>query len=509
MSFSRRTLLKASAASAVLGGIGAPLVARAQAAEFTYKYANNLPDGHPMNARAKEMAAAIKAETNGRFDLQIFPNNQLGSDTDMLSQIRSGGVEFFTLSGLILATLVPAASISGIGFAFPDYDTVWKAMDGGLGAHIRGEITKANLVVMDKIWDNGFRQTTSSTKPINGPDDLKGFKIRVPVSPLWTSMFKAFDAAPASINFSEVYSALQTKIVEGQENPLAIISTAKLYEVQKFCSLTNHMWDGFWFLANRRAWEKLPEDVRDHRRQEHQRGGRQGARGRRQAECRAAAGTGRQGPHLQPAQRDAVPRQAALGRLLRGMERQIRRPGLGAARKVRRQAVVSSVDEGAVMAHAELSEGVGGEVGQSPRRRSLLASLEHALGMLVEIPAALLVVAEIVILFAGVVARYALHRPLIWSDELASILFLWLAMLGAAVAFRRAEHMRMTAVVASAKPAMRAYLDLVATVAALAFLLLIAWPALRIRLRGKLHHHAGAADHQYLARRGAAGRHRA
>ena len=97
--------------------------------------------------------------------------------------------------------------------------------------------------------------------------------------------------------------------------------------------------------------------------------------------------------------------------------------------------------------------------------------------MLVEIPAALLVVAEIVILFAGVVARYGLHRPLIWSDELASILFLWLAMLGAAVAFRRAEHMRMTAVVASAKPAMRAYLDLVATSAALAFLVMIAWPA--------------------------------
>ena len=75
-------------------------------------------------------------------------------------------------------------------------------------------------------------------------------------------MFKAFDASPASINFSEVYSALQTKIVEGQENPLALISTAKLYEVQKYCSLTNHMWDGFWFLANRRAWEKVPEDVR-------------------------------------------------------------------------------------------------------------------------------------------------------------------------------------------------------------------------------------------------------
>jgi TRAP-type transport system periplasmic protein len=262
MFLSRRAVLKGSTTAAVLGGLGAPLVARAQSAEFSYKYANNLPDSHPLNTRAKEMAAAIKAETNGRFDLQIFPNNQLGSDTDMLSQIRSGGIEFFTLSGLILSTLVPAASINGIGFAFPDYDTVWKAMDGDLGGYVRGEISKAGLVVMDKIWDNGFRQTTSSSKPINGPEDFKGFKIRVPVSPLWTSMFKAFDAAPASINFSEVYSALQTKVVEGQENPLAIISTAKLYEVQKFCSLTNHMWDGFWFLANRRAWDAVPLDVR-------------------------------------------------------------------------------------------------------------------------------------------------------------------------------------------------------------------------------------------------------
>jgi tripartite ATP-independent transporter DctM subunit len=129
------------------------------------------------------------------------------------------------------------------------------------------------------------------------------------------------------------------------------------------------------------------------------------------------------------------------------------------------------------VADVELTEIVAGEVAQSPRRRPALATVEHVLGMLVEIPAALLVAAEIVILFAGVVARYGLHSPLIWSDELASILFLWLAMLGAAVAFRRAEHMRMTAIVAGARPSMRAYLDLVATCAALAFLLMMAWPA--------------------------------
>lgn len=261
MTISRRTLLQGTAAASAIGtfSIGR---AEAQAAEFTYKYANNLPVAHPMNIRANEAAEKIKQATNGRVVLQIFPNNQLGSDTDMLSQVRSGGVEFFTLSPLILSTLVPNASLSGIGFAFPNYDMVWKAMDGELGAYVRGQIAKANLHVMDKIWDNGFRQTTSSKGPINTPDDLKGMKIRVPVSPLWTSMYTAFQSAPASINFAEVYTALQTKIVDGQENPMAIISTAKLFEVQKYLSATNHMWDGFWFLANKRAWERLPEDLR-------------------------------------------------------------------------------------------------------------------------------------------------------------------------------------------------------------------------------------------------------
>ncbi|MDI4666984.1 TRAP transporter substrate-binding protein [Xanthobacter autotrophicus] len=262
MTLNRRTLFKAGAAGALAGGVFAPFVARAQGAEFSYKYANNLPITHPMNVRAGEMADKIRAETQGRVEIKVFPSSQLGGDTDMLSQLRSGGIEFFTLSPLILSTLVPNASVSGIGFAFPDYASVWKAMDGELGTYVRGQIAKAGIVAMDKIWDNGFRQITTSTRPIETAADLKGLKIRVPVSPLWTSMFKAFESAPASLNFAEVYTALQTRTVDAQENPLAIIATAKLYEVQKYCSVTNHMWDGFWFLANRRAFERLPDDLR-------------------------------------------------------------------------------------------------------------------------------------------------------------------------------------------------------------------------------------------------------
>ncbi len=253
----RRTLLAAGAAL--------PLVAirtrPAGAAEFTYKYANNLPATHPLNLRAVEAAARIKDATGGRVEINVFPSNQLGSDTDTLSQLRNGAVEFFTLSGILLSTLVPVASINGVGFAFKDYTQVWSAMDGKLGAYVRGEIDKRGLVAFEKIWDNGYRQITSSAKPIRVPEDLNGFKIRVPVAPLWTSLFKAFGASPISINFSETYSALQTHLADGQENPLAVIDTAKLYEVQKYLSVTNHMWDGFWFLANRRALEALPADA--------------------------------------------------------------------------------------------------------------------------------------------------------------------------------------------------------------------------------------------------------
>jgi tripartite ATP-independent transporter DctP family solute receptor len=257
---SRRAFVATAAGAAASAML---LPRRARAAEFSYKYANNAPTDHPINVRARDAVAKIKEESKGRIEIEIFPNNQLGGDTDMLSQVRTGGIEFFTLSGLILATLVPVASINGIGFAFKSYDQVWPAMDGELGAYVRGAIDKAGLHAFDKMWDNGYRQITSSTHPINTPDDLKGFKIRVPVSPLWTSMFEAFKASPASINFNEVYSALQTKVVEGQENPLSIIQIAKLYEVQKYCSTTNHMWDGFWMLANQAAWQKLPKDLQE------------------------------------------------------------------------------------------------------------------------------------------------------------------------------------------------------------------------------------------------------
>ncbi|MBB5390686.1 MULTISPECIES: TRAP transporter substrate-binding protein [unclassified Herbaspirillum] len=260
---SRRDFLKTASAASLALAAGS-WSQRANAAEFVLKYANNLAMTHPMNIRAAEMAKEISEQSKGRIELQIYPNNQLGGDTDMLAQVRSGAIDMFTLSSLTLGTLVPVAQISGMGFAFKDYDTVWAALDGDLGAHMRQEIQgKSTLFAFEKIWDNGYRQITNNAKPIRNPDDLKGMKLRVPPSPLWTSMFKALGVSPTSINFAEVYSALQTGIVQGQENPLAIIYTGKLYEVQKYCSLTNHMWDGFWMLGNKKSFERLPRDLQE------------------------------------------------------------------------------------------------------------------------------------------------------------------------------------------------------------------------------------------------------
>jgi tripartite ATP-independent transporter DctP family solute receptor len=233
------------------------------AAEFSYKLATGQDPTHPVNVRAQEAIDRIREATGGRLDIKLFPANQLGSDTDLLTQVRNGSVELFNLSASILATFVPVAGIVNTGFAFPSYDAVWQAMDGDLGTYIRAQIAKTPILTVAKSWDNGFRHITSSTREIRTPEDLKNFKIRVPPAPILTSLFKALEAGPAPINFNEVYSALQTKVVDGQENPLPIIATTRLYEVQKSCSLTGHVWDGYWILGNKRAFEKLPQDIRE------------------------------------------------------------------------------------------------------------------------------------------------------------------------------------------------------------------------------------------------------
>ena len=259
MKITRRGLI-----GAVSAGLATTVLSKhsSAAAEFEFKLGVDTPDDHPLTLRLMEAARAVGAQTSGRLNITVFPNSQLGGDPEMLSQVRAGGIEMFAAPSLTLSILVPLSGLPSVGFAFKSYDQVWAAMDGGVGDVVRDGIAKAGIVATGKIWDNGFRQiTSSSSRQLNGVEDLKGFKIRVPVTALLTSLFSGLGALPSSISYSELYSALQTHIVEGQENPLAQISTGKLYEVQKYCALSNHCWSGYWIVGNRRAMASLPPDL--------------------------------------------------------------------------------------------------------------------------------------------------------------------------------------------------------------------------------------------------------
>lgn len=137
----------------------------AQGAPLKLKFGNDLPATHSVNVRLREAVDAIAAETNGKLAITLFPNNQLGSDTDMMSQLRSGALELATMPGTVLSTLIPQASLTGVGFAFTGYDKVWPAMDGEVGNFIRRNIEKAGLVPFEATWDNGFRNIQSAPLP--------------------------------------------------------------------------------------------------------------------------------------------------------------------------------------------------------------------------------------------------------------------------------------------------------------------------------------------------------
>jgi TRAP-type transport system periplasmic protein len=257
---SRRNFAAWAAAGPLLSAF--PNLTRpARAADFQYKFGHGFPLTHPVHTGLAAAAAQTEKDTGGALKIEVFGASQLGGDSQMISQLRSGGVEFFTTAGLILSTFVPVAAIYGMGFAFKDYDSVWKAIDGDLGGHIRAAFAKAGVHPFETVWDNGFRQISTSTRPLNKADDLKGLKIRVPVSPLYTSMFKALGAAPVNLNLGEAYAAMQTQLVDGQENPLVMFESAKFFEVQKSVAETNHIWDGAWLLAANGAWAALPADM--------------------------------------------------------------------------------------------------------------------------------------------------------------------------------------------------------------------------------------------------------
>jgi len=246
---------------------GSLVVARGRAkaaAPIEMRQFHNQTADSTLHKRLVEMWAAIELETGGKIRVRTFPENDkvAGGDPQARDMLVSGGIDFYTLMGGILGEVVPIADIQGMPFAFKDSPQVYAALDGDLGDLLRAEaMTKGIYAVPGGCFENGFRQITSSTHAIRDVADLKGFKIRVPASRMFDDCFKSLGAVPTAINTNRLYDALKTGQVEGQENPLAITDGFKLYEVQRYVSLTSHMWSGYNLLANLASWRRLPADA--------------------------------------------------------------------------------------------------------------------------------------------------------------------------------------------------------------------------------------------------------
>jgi tripartite ATP-independent transporter DctP family solute receptor len=259
MTLSRAKFVGGSAAAfASIAFVRSP----ARAAEFSWRWAHATQLNHPLHVNAVRVKNAVLARSKGRLAIEIFPNNVLGGDPAMLTQSRTGAIQLYSGYGGIYSSVAPSAGIEGVGFAFTSQAQALAAFDGPLGAYVRREMdAKGPWVTFERPWVNGFRQVTTSTKPILAVDDMSGLKIRTPPSKIWVDMFHELGASPTPIAASEMYTALQTHVVDAQENPFTIIETYRLFEVQHYISVTNHMWSNFWVVANADAFHGLPPDL--------------------------------------------------------------------------------------------------------------------------------------------------------------------------------------------------------------------------------------------------------
>jgi TRAP-type transport system periplasmic protein len=243
-----------------LGAIGI-VQAAAPAAQFEYKLALSDPVEYTTSVRMAQMANAVSAETNGRMQIKIYPNSVLGSTASILTQLRLGVIQFYCTNHYGFSALVPLIQIDSVGFAFSSQKQPVTLLDGALGAYIRKEFAAKGMYVFEKTFDLGFRQVTSSTKPIREVGDFTGFKIRVPPAPIFVDLFKTLGASPVPIDSNELYTSLQTHLADGQEVSMVGIESFRTYEVQKYLSVTNHLWVGYYLAANAGTWAAVPPDI--------------------------------------------------------------------------------------------------------------------------------------------------------------------------------------------------------------------------------------------------------
>lgn len=247
------TLRAAFVASAV-----AALCGSALAQSVKLSLGHGTAPGNPRHEAALKLAEVAKAKSNGRIEITVAPSSQLGDDAAMVTSLRTGALDMSANSQGAVSAVVPEYSAFGMPFLFADLPQAWKVLDGPAGKELAAKSADKGLIVLG-YWDNGIRHMSNSKKPLLKPEDLKGLKMRTPPDPVTVDIMEAIGATAQQIKFSELYVALQQGVVDGQENPLMNIHSGKLYEVQKFISLTGHKYEMTPLLMSKRTWDRLSE----------------------------------------------------------------------------------------------------------------------------------------------------------------------------------------------------------------------------------------------------------
>jgi len=212
------------------------------------------------HAQCVFFANTVNAKSGGRIEVQVYGAGALGAEREYVEAIMAGTVQAGIASG-VLGGFLPEAMVTDIPYLFPSESIAWKVLDGPFGAKLSQLMLEKTGMRNLAFAEVGFRHFTNNVRPIKTPADVKGLKIRVMETPLYVNFIKALGGSPTPIAWTEVYTALQTKVVDGQENPISSTVFAKLYEVQKYITLDGHVYGVDWFLINNKFFESLPEDL--------------------------------------------------------------------------------------------------------------------------------------------------------------------------------------------------------------------------------------------------------
>lgn len=245
------------AAFAALAAISTPVGAQVQERTIRWGHLNNTD--HPVSKGVQKFTELVAAKSGGKLKVREYPANQLGSEMQQQSALRAGTQEMQSPATTSLVGIVKDYGLIDFPFIVSTPKQADALLDGPLGSALLAKLPEKGLVGLG-YWDLGFRNVTNSRRAITKGEDLDGIKLRVIPNPVYLETFKAFNANPVPMSFSELYTALETRTVDGQENPFSVILSNKFYEVQKYLSVTNHTYSTNIILVSKVFWDKLSKE---------------------------------------------------------------------------------------------------------------------------------------------------------------------------------------------------------------------------------------------------------